>query len=441
MTVSRLIRMLATSGLVFVEPRVVVAQTASQPAADSLRLSALQADAVRADPRTRQLALQATATELRLRNIAAERLPALSANGQAQYQSAVTKIAVPLPGVSIPTPPHDTYDAHVNAQQSIFDPSITPRRDVERAQLEETRAQIRATLYPLRQETSDAFFTALLAQAREGEIDAAVRDLDVRLRETVRQFAQGAALPGDTAAFAASVLQRRQDLLQARADRVAALARLSELVGRPVTEREPLVVPNLAAAAADALRSVDQIRARPEYAQFAATRARLAQQEAVQSAQEKPKISAFGRVGYGRPGLNMLSTNFQSYWLTGVQVQWTPWTWGTVERDREGLEVQREITTTNEEAFTATLHRTVQQSIATMARLDSTVALDARIIALRELVDAENRAKLREGAITAATYLDRYTELASARLARAQHTVELAQARVNFLTILGVELP
>jgi outer membrane protein TolC len=160
----------------------------------------------------------------------------------------------------------------------------------------------------------------------------------------------------------------------------------------------------------------------------------------VTAAQEKPRVSAFGRVGYGKPGLSLLSSAFQTYWLAGVQVQWTPWTWGSTDRDREALDVQRQIVSTNESAFTESLRRNVQQSIATMNRLDSTLAFDDRIIALRDAIDREARAKLQEGAITAADYVDRNTDLLAARLARVQHRVELSQARANFLTILGVEV-
>lgn len=427
---------------------VLVALTAGHAAAqrspsspdDSLRLAALQADAVRLDPRQRQLQLRATATDLRLRNIAAERLPSISANGQAQYQSAVTTLAVPLPGVTIPTPPHDTYDARVSAQESIFDPTIAPRRNVERAELAEAQAQVRVTLFGLRQEVTEAFFTAASIAERAATVEATINDLGARLRETQVRFREGTALPSDTASIAATLLQRRQDLLQLRADRGAALARLSQLVGRPIGDDTPLALPELAASVATTVGGLDQLRARPEYEQFRSSRDRIALQEAVTGAQEKPRVSAFGRVGYGKPGLSMLSSEFQSYWLAGVQVQWAPWTWGSTGRDRQALEVQREIVATNEAAFTEALQRSVQQSIATINRLDSTLALDERIIALREAIDRESRAKLQEGAITAADYVDRNTDLLAARLARVQHRVELSQARANFLTMLGVEV-
>lgn len=419
--------------------RATAQQTAAAPA-DSLRLGALQADAVRLDPRQRQLQLQASATNLRLRNIAAERLPSLSANGQAQYQSEVTRLSVPIPGVTIPSPPHDTYDARLNAQESIFDPTVAPRRNVERAQLAESQAQVRVTLFGLRQEVTDAFFTAASLAERASTVEATITDLAARLREAQTRLREGAATPSDTASFAATMLQRRQDLLQLRADRGAALARLSELVGRPIPPDAPVALPDLAASAATAIGALDQLRARPEYEQFRASRDRIALQEAVTAAQEKPRVSAFGRVGYGKPGLSVLSTEFQSYWLAGVQVQWAPWTWGSTDRDRQVLEVQREIIATNEAAFTETLRRNIQQSIATIARLDSTLALDARIIALRESVDRESRARLQEGAITAADYVDRNTDLLAARLALVQHRVELSQARANLLTMLGVEV-
>jgi outer membrane protein TolC len=407
---------------------------------DSLRLAALQADAVRQDPRQRQLQLQATATKLRLRNIAAERLPALTVNGLAQYQSEVTTVPSPVSGVTFPTPPHDTYDARINAQQSLFDPSIAPRRNVERAQLVESQAQTRVNLFALRQEVTDAFFTAASVAERAAIVHATVIDLTARLRETQTRLRDGAALPGDTASIAATLLQRQQDLVQLGADRRAAVARLAELANRPIADTTPLALPDLAATAASAIAALDSLRTRPEYEQFRASRERLASQEAVTAAQEKPRVSAFGRVGYGKPGLSLLSSAFQTYWLAGVQVQWTPWTWGSTDRDREALDVQRQIVSTNESAFTESLRRNVQQSIATMNRLDSTLAFDDRIIALRDAIDREARAKLQEGAITAADYVDRNTDLLAARLARVQHRVELSQARANFLTILGVEV-
>lgn len=407
---------------------------------DTIRYRDLLSQAVSADPRQRQLRLQEEATSLRLRNIAAERLPSLALDGQAQYQSAVTTIPIAVPGVSIPTPPHDTYDAHLGADAPLIDPTLASRREVERARLAESRAQVRTTLFALRQEVTDAFFTAAGLQERISETDAAITDLSARLREMVVRFREGAALRGDTAAIAATLDERRQDRLALATDRGAALARLALLTGRPIGGDAVLVAPTMAALVADAARVLDTVRSRPEFEQFAATRQRLDEQSRLAAARERPRISAFARLGYGRPGLNALSSDFQSYWLAGVRVHWMPFDWGTTSRDQELLSLEREVVATNEAAFGRSLARQAQPTLATIVRLDSTLALDERIIALREQVAREARAQLAEGVITSATYVDKSTDLLVARLRRVQHRVALDQARATLLNTLGVEV-
>jgi outer membrane protein TolC len=419
----------------------LAAGTAAAQTGDSLRLRDVTAAAINADPRQRQIGLNASATELRIKNILATRLPQLSGNGQAQYQSAVTKISVPIPGIAIPSPTRDTYDAHVNAQESIFDPTLSSRQSLERAQLAETQASVRTSVFARRQEANDAFFAAAMLEQRIAEISVAISGLETRLKEATSRFREGAALPSDTAVVAATLLQRRQDLYQSRADRSAALARLSDLVGRQIATATPAAVPDLDAAVAQTLGQLDRTRSRPEFEQFSATRERLSKQEQLEAAQDKPRVSAFGRVGYGRPGLNMLSSSFDPYWLAGVQVQWSPWNWGTTGRDRQSIEIQREIVTTNETSFTESLRRGIQQSIATIAGLDSSLVLDDQIIALRERIEAETRVKLNEGSVTAAEYADRSTDLLNARLMRIQHRVQRTQAQANLLTVMGVEIP
>ena len=412
-----------------------------QQPADSLRLRDVTAAALKNDPRQRQIGLQASATDLRIRNILASRLPQLTGTGQAQYQSTVTRISVPIPGIAIPSPSKDAYDAHLNAQESIFDPTLSSKQALERAQLAESQAAVRTTVFSRRQEANDAFFAAAALEQRIGEIGLAITDLESRLKEAVTRFREGAALPSDTAVVAATLLQRRQDLYQSRADRTAALERVSELIGRGVPTSTAAVLPNLDAAVASALGRLGGLRDRPEYEQFSATRERLAKQGELEAAQDRPRVSAFGRVGYGRPGLNMLSSSFDSYWLAGVQVQWSPWNWGTTDRDRQTLEIQRQIVATNEAAFTESLQRGIQQAIATIAGLDSSLILDDQIVALRERIEAETRVKLDEGVATAADYADRSTDVLSARLMRIQHRVQRAQAQANLLTTLGVEVP
>jgi len=181
-------------------------------------------------------------------------------------------------------------------------------------------------------------------------------------------------------------------------------------------------------------------RARAEYEQFARARDVLARQDDARSAANEPRFSAFGRVGYGRPGLNQLSRTFDGYYLGGVQLQWTPFTWGTTSRDREVIELQRRMVSAEEQNFTDNLRRGSTQELAAIDRLAATLALDDEIIALRERIAVEARVRFSEGVVTSAEYVDKDTDVLAARTARAFHRVELAQARAHFLTTLGIEV-
>jgi outer membrane protein TolC len=395
---------------------------------------------VTADPRQQQFRLLASRTDLRLKNLSAERLPSITALATAQYQSDVFE-APNLPGgVSFPSPSRDTYDSRVSVEQSIIDPTISPRKQLERAQLAESEARVRTVLFGLRQEVNEAFFTTALLAERGSIIAVTIQDLEKRLEESRVRVREGAALPSDTAAIQATLLERRQDQSETSADRRAALVRLSELTRRPVPEASPASLPDLAQQVNAARRGLADLRQRPEYVEFARSRDRLTQQEDVVASDRRPRLSAFGRAGYGRPGINPINDSFDPYYVAGLEVKWSPWNWGTTGRERQALVLEREIVASEEAAFTSSLARAVQNDLATMDRLDSTLALDDQIVTLRERVERETALRFREGVVTASAYLDRSTDVLEARLARATHRVEQVQARARFLTTLGLEI-
>jgi outer membrane protein TolC len=86
------------------------------------------------------------------------------------------------------------------------------------------------------------------------------------------------------------------------------------------------------------------------------------------------------------------------------------------------------------------LSRSVEGDLASIDSLNSALREDDQLIALRENILAETRARYSEAVITSADYIDRQTDLLAARLSRASHRVELAQARAHLLTTLGIEV-
>jgi len=411
------------------------------PRNDTVRLATLYGDAARHDPRARQIELLATQTNLRLRSIDAERLPSIALFGQAQYQSKViTPFTPPAPGAPVVSLPHDTYDAQLNTRYRLYDPSLGARRAVERAQLAESQSRVRSSLYALRQGVDDAYFTALLLQAQSVEVQTGITDLEAQRQVANQRLAAGAALPSEAAGLEAEVLRRRQALAEIASNRQAAFDILRDLTGRALDTTIALSLPDLSSEVRSTRVALDSLRARPEYDQFASSRAVLGQQRASIGARERPRVSLYGRAGYGKPGLDLLSTTFEPYWLAGVQFEWAPWTWGTTQRDREALAVQQQIVASEEAAFAEQIRRGVASDLANIDRLERTLQSDDAIIALRERIDREMRLRFAEGVVTSAELVDRNTDVLTARVARATHRVELAQARASFLTLVGIEV-
>jgi len=423
---------------------LVAACLAAAPAAAQtapLQLGALQRDAQAVDARRREIDQLARQSQLRQETIDADQKPAVSLFSQTQYQSDSTAAPFSLPGGAPAfVAPKFTYDAAMRVDQRLYDPSMAPRREVERAGLAESQARVRTALYGLRQEVNDAFFTIALMQQQLGALAASIDDLDARLRETAARVREGTALAGEAAAVEAALLRERQQADELRATRDAARARLERLTGRTIAVDTPLALPDLTAAAARARQTLDAVRARPEYDQFAKTRERVAAQEDATAAGDRPQLSAYGRGGYGQPGLNMINATGEWYALGGLQVQWKAWTWNASDHERAALALQQDIVSAEEAAFTSALRRGVENDLATIDRLQHAAADDDHIIDLREAIDTAARARFNEGVTTAADYLDRRTEWLTAQFDRARHRVELAYAEARLLTTLGLEV-
>jgi len=419
----------------------VFPQTGRAADREPLQLGALQRDARDADARAREIGLLSRQTDLRLRSLDVERLPSVSALGQSQYQSDVPTAPFNGPdGQPVFAASKFTYDASLRVDQRLYDASLQPRRDVARADLAESQARVRAALFTLRQDVNDAFFTAALLQEQLSALEATLDDLEGRLREMTTRVREGAAVPGEAAAIEATLLQQRQQADALRSNRRAALARLTLLAGRAIAPDAVLQLPEAAETVSQARAAILHERARPEYAQFDRTRERLVRQETLAKAADRPQLSAFGRGGYGRPGLNFVSDRPEAYALAGVQLQWKAWNWGTSEREKDVLALQQDIVSAEEAAFTSALRRAIEPDLAAIDHLEASLPTDDRIVSLRESIDRTARVRMSEGVITASEYLDRHTEWLAAQFDRARHRVELAQARANVQTKLGLEV-
>jgi outer membrane protein TolC len=410
-------------------------------AQDTLGVERLQEAALKSDPRANQRALLRAATDLRLEVIAADRLPQLEINGQATHQSDVTRPTFGIPGVTVPDFPKDRWQTTLDVEQRLYDGGdVARRRELEEARHAESQAALDVALYELRSDVNSAFFSAFLFEKRSAEYDALVAGLDARLAAVRARVESGTALGRDAAEIEAERVRAGLQRDEARASRRAGLAILADLVGEPVDTTAVLVLPSDEPERnqpAD-LDTVAALRRRPEFDQLRQSRARLDREVAYTSAENRPKVFAFGQAGVGLPGLDQFRTSSDAFWQAGVKVEWRPWTWRSAGRKAAAYRLQQDVVATEEKALGRRLARAVVTDLEDIGRLKAALADDERIVALRTEVERQARAQYDEGAITTPDYVETRTDVLEARLTLERHRVELAQARSRYLTTLGI---
>jgi outer membrane protein TolC len=410
-------------------------------AQDTLSVERLQESALKSDPRADQRALLRAATDLRLDVIAADRLPQLEINGQGTHQSDVTRPSFGVPGVTVPEFPKDRWQTTLDVEQRLYDGGeVARRRELEEARHAESQAALDVALYELRSDVNSAFFSAFLFEKRSAEYDALVADLDARLAAVRARVEAGTALGRDAAEIEAERVRAGLQRDEARASRRASLAILADLVGEPVDTTAVLVLPTdepERAHPAD-LATVAALRRRPEFDQFRRSRERLDREVAYTSAENRPRVFAFGQAGVGLPGLDQFRQSSDAFYQAGIKVEWRPWTWRSAGRKAAAYRLQQDVVATEENALGRRLARAVATDLEDISRLKAALVDDERVVALRTEVERQARAQYDEGAITTPDYVETRTDVLEARLTLERHRVELAQARSRYLTTLGI---
>ncbi len=410
-------------------------------AQDTIHVERMQEAALRTDPRANQRDLLRAATDQQIAVINSDRLPQVSVNGFASYQSDVTTVNQAIPGLVVPDLPKDHWQTTLDVEQRIYDGGeVSKRRALEEARHVESEAGVDVALYGLRSDVNSAFFSAFLLAKRAEEYDALVADLDARLAAVRARVEAGTALGRDAAEIEAEWVRAGVQRNEAQASRRASLAILSNLVGEPIDTTAVLVLstaePELSHLVAPT--DAESLRARPEFEQLRQSRARLEREAEYTSTENLPKLSAFGQAGVGLPGYDGFRQTSDAFWQAGLRVKWQPWTGRSAGRKAAAIRLQQDIVTTQEQALGKSLARAVAADLEEIGRLKAALADDEKVVTLRTEVERQARAQYDEGTITTADYVETRTDVLEARLTLDRHRVELAQARASYLTTLGL---
>jgi outer membrane protein TolC len=229
--------------------------------------------------------------------------------------------------------------------------------------------------------------------------------------------------------FEVELLRVEQRLIALTQSRLASLAILAEYTGMEVNAQTVLELPTDIGAPSEA--------ARPELAMLEAQSLQLEASKKLSASTRIPKLSAFSQVGYGNPGYNMLLDSFEPFLLVGARLNWTLWDWQKSKNDREALTHQQQILAQRQETVLTQIKVQQIDLAARMANLEQALAIDEKMVALRQNITQTALSQLNAGTITSADYISRLQEETVAKLGLDLHKVELAKAKAELRFVMG----
>jgi outer membrane protein TolC len=383
-------------------------------------------------PLVRQIDLIAGSSDLKVKNLNKNYLPQSNLNGSASYQSDVTQVSVPLPAgfppLDMPTLSKDWYKAALDINQTIWDGNVTSyNKKLEKYNREVDQTAVRSELYKLKDRVNQIYFSILLLNANDSLLADNYDRVGSKLKEVNVAVRNGAALQMNADVLQAELIRIAQMMDESAGDRKAACGMLSELLGVPVEVSTRLVMPSPAVA------SFVFENKRLENEVFNLQESRTGVMRDMVTTKWNPKLWAYGELGYGRPGLNMLEDSFAPWALVGAKFTWTFWNWNANKNEKKILDIQADILRSQQSAFDRNLRIQAERDLAEIEKAQVALTKDQDIIDLRARISKASSIQLDNGVITSSDYVLRLKEEAQARLNYDIHQIQLVKAKLNYL--------
>lgn len=382
-------------------------------------------------PLQKQAALYQQQVDLNQQALKKNFYPQLNLNGQMSYQSDVTEINIPVPGVSLPEIAKDQYKLNFDASQMIYDGGINKsQQKLEELKNLALKTSVDVELYKLYDQVNNTYFGILLIDENQKAIDESLKELYKRIEVAEAAVQNGVLTRNNLDKLKASKLQLEAIKIELKYKRASLLKSLSQLTGQEYTEEIMLEYPK-------ENKYQPSNFSRPEHQLFDNQKALNQEQIDLQQKARLPKAFAFGQAGYGRPGYNMFTENFDDYYMIGVKLSWNIYDWGQTRDRKEALAIEHDIINNKKEAFDLNLKIAQGSYLTELEKLDDLMLNEAQIVEMQQNILTRTSAELDNGTITSVDYLSDLNNFAQATIRLNSLMVKKLQTQVSLLILSG----
>lgn len=365
---------------------------------------------------------------VKLDNIKNAWMPKASLFAQATYQSDVITIdpGISIPGLNFPTQQKDQYKLGVDLQQMIYDGGLTKARtNLETSSLKSDQLKLDVQIYKLKELVSTLYFSALILRQNMQILEMFYNELLQRI-EVVRSGVRNGIVPESNLwqldIDRLRLEQKRSDLNYSHRKM---LDHLSELTSMDILPETEMLLPDFEFIVINGMR-------RPEHDLFNQMKLNFVESEKLFSAAIRPNLAAFAQTGYGRPGLNMLSQEFDAYYLVGLRLGWTITDWNQSKRERKILLLQKDRIDVQQELFDKALGIQVNHELLEISRLKEAIENDRKVLEISEKLLKVFASRLDQGIIQPIEYLSEFNSFMEAKVKSGIDEIKLMHALTNY---------
>lgn len=346
-------------------------------------------------PLINQYDLISKSTEYTLSNISKSYLPQFSLNGQATYQSEVTKLPIDFSSLGLPIDikrmNKDQYKATIDVNQVVWDGgSSNAKKIVTKANAESERSHIEVALYQIKERVNQLYFGILAINEQIKLLDILKEDLEANKVVMQSMFSNGTITQSDLDQINVELLNIEQNRIEQETLKESFLKMLSLYTKLEINKNTILEKPQGRVIGNDIIN-------RPELNYYKSQRMALEMQEHVIKAKNMPQVGLFAQGGYGRPGLNMLENRFKLFAIGGIKLSWNFGNLYTRKNERHQIDLNKNDIDIQEEVFLFNTNLQLTQQHSEIEKLKTQLEKDDEIITLRRRVKIASESKYKNG--------------------------------------------
>jgi len=350
-------------------------------------------------------------------------LPQTTFVGQASWQSEVLSLPIDIPGLEVPSPQAEQYRLSLDIQQTIWDGGlIKAQKQQAEAMAFVNRTEIDISYHQVKGLIEQLFFGALIAEWQAQYTGLIFDDVTNQMAKLQAAVDNGVATPNDVQRLQAKLIELEQKNLEAKHLKASALSALEQWTATTIEDGVILIPPNKVFTTTSIHRS--------ELNLFEAKVLTLDAGERLIKASNLPKLGVYANLGYGQPGLNLLSDQWSTYAIVGARLN-IPISHlysGSQRLDLQQLQLQKEQINLQKKQF---LQQTETQRIAQVEeiqRLETIQDSDEALIRLRNAIAETAAVQLSEGIITSSDYISTINDKELAHQQQILHQVQKMKA-------------